>query len=522
MKRRKTVNPIMAVLLGAVWFSLGFPTGASVASTFYIAPNGMDSNGGTSESAPFKTFFTAFSAMKGGDELVLLDGTYGSGTGYLNYEGTGSAQPPSGISKTQMTYVHAKNPGSVIINGNLFIGRSTRKDSYIKIEGITFEGSAQLYNTSYLYIKNCGFHSTNQGGGAVFALGTNDGPTNTYDLVEDCWVWGQERIIAINYRADYNVWRRVVVRGDGCGSSSCTTGGAPNVGITVYDSKNVSMQNVIVVDRILGGGNAYADFATAQHGGASFPLGNAEWIGTISLNSQDNGYTFEGTDTTGSMLLKNAVAWNTAWGFNPSSPAFNDLRLENLTAGNSAGGDAFRTYDSPGGYARNLIAYNYGRMGINSITPVSYVDVYSSRSSTPYNTGGVTPTNMKTSNPLSDGSTPSLKYITRIESGSALKGAGYGGADIGANILFRYGIDGAFYGDAGYNMLSSTELWPWLNEARIKKEMCTDAGVTRGFCSAQTLTKYIWEYLGNPIPSEIYGGTPPPAPPAAPANLRIR
>jgi hypothetical protein len=40
---------------------------------------------------------------------------------------------------------------------------------------------------------------------------------------------------------------------------------------------------------------------------------------------------------------------------------------------------------------------------------------------------------------------------------------------------------------------------PWPNEARIKTEMC--AGVTRGFCSATSLTDYIWGYLGNPAPA---------------------
>jgi hypothetical protein len=60
-------------------------------------------------------------------------------------------------------------------------------------------------------------------------------------------------------------------------------------------------------------------------------------------------------------------------------------------------------------------------------------------------------------------------------------------------------------------------LWPWPNEARIKKEMCTDAGVTRGFCSATSLTDYVWNYLGNGNP---FGGTQTQAP-RAPLNVRI-
>src|SRR5207244_824530 len=68
---------------------------------------------------------------------------------------------------------------------------------------------------------------------------------------------------------------------------------------------------------------------------------------------------------------------------------------------------------------------------------------------------------------------------------------------IGANVANRY-QNGA---------PTSTPLWPWPNEARIKAEMCADT--TRGFCSAKrldgvsagTLTSYIWEYENQPLPA---------------------
>src|SRR5205085_1629742 len=59
-------------------------------------------------------------------------------------------------------------------------------------------------------------------------------------------------------------------------------------------------------------------------------------------------------------------------------------------------------------------------------------------------------------------------------------------------------------------------LWPFPNEAVIKADMASYSGPggagARGFTagnsldgSPQTLTRYIWEYLGNQIPAEIYG-----------------
>lgn len=485
-------------------------TGASTTSTtYYLSPAGSDSNDGRSLATPWKSFAKAFGSMAGGDELILLDGRYSeaAGTGYINYQGTGSAQPPSGTGINNMTYVHALNPGNVTIQGGLFIGRSTRKDSYIKIQGITFEGSGQLYNTSYVTVKDCGFHGP-------FSIGTNDHDNgNDYDLVEDVWIWASgARIIAINYRSHHNVWRRVVVRGDGCGTSACNGSGNPNVGITVYNSMDVSVQNVIVVDRILAPTDEpYSDFAIAQHApGPDF--GRNEWLGTISLNAPDSGYYMEpdvGGTVDPTIKISNAVAWDAQdWGFNLARSGTNNL-LENLTA-YARNGDGVRVApELTSGILRNAISANAGRYGFNSKYAPSYVNVFNARSGA-YNQTTCS-VGCYSSNPQADGVTPSLKYLTRIEPGSFLKGKGYAGADIGANVIYRYGADGSRYGEPGYNTLTSTPLWPWPNEDRIKREMC--ANTTRGFCATGqrlgnlgpvTLTTYIWEYLGNPIPAGVY------------------
>jgi hypothetical protein len=450
--------------------------------------------------------------MAGGDELILLDGTYSEPTtGYISYLGTNSAQPPSGTGATAMTFIHALNAGSVTIQGGLFVGRSTRKDSYIKFQGITFNGGASLYNTSFVTLKDVGVHG-------ALDVGTNDHDQgNTDNLIEDVWVWAAEqRIIAINYRADRNVWRRVVVRGDGCSSTECLNSGSPNVGITVYESRDVSLQNVIVVDRILSqaaidAGNRYADFATAQHTGtASLYLGRNEWLGCVSINGPDAGFQFEADSTIPSdptWTLKNVVAIGSGIdGINVGSNG--RVVVENATAVNSTlTGDGLRVAPgSVGTSVSNILVKGFNR-GLNSSLVPSYTDTFGS--TLLYNQ--TTPTSARTTNPSADGATPSLRYPVRIETGSALKGAGAGGADIGANVVYRYGVDGARYGTAGVNTLGTATLWPWPNEARIKTEMC--AATSRGFCSAAkrldganpvTLTSYIWEALGNPLPSGVY------------------
>ncbi|MCR4346534.1 MAG: Ig-like domain-containing protein [Sulfuricaulis sp.] len=489
---------------------VSYNSGSGSRATYYLSPTGSDTaNNGLSLASPWKSFAKAFGSMTAGDELILLDGNYSSsaGTGYINYQGSGSAQPPSGTSLSNVTYVHALNPGNVTVQGGLFIGRSTRKDSFIKIQGITFEGGGDLYNTSYVTIKDCGFHGS-------FGIGTNDHDNgNDYNLIEDVWVWASgERIIAINYRSHHNVWRRVVVRGDGCGTSGCNGSGNPNVGFTVYNSMDVSVQNVIVVDRILAATDEpYGDFAVAQHApGPNF--GRAEWLGTISLKAPDTGYYMEpdvGGTVDPTIRISNAVAWDAdGEGFNIARSGSNNL-LENLTAYGRTGDSIRVAPELSGGTLRNVISTNSGRYGINSAYKPSYVDAYNARSSAYNNT--TCSVGCYTSNPQADGATPSLKYITRVESGSFLKGKGNGGADIGANVLNRYGSNDSRFGESGYNTLTSTALWPWPNEDRIKREMCVNT--TRGFCSTGqrlgnvgpvTLTTYIWEYLGNPIPSGVY------------------
>jgi len=53
----------------------------------------------------------------------------------------------------------------------------------------------------------------------------------------------------------------------------------------------------------------------------------------------------------------------------------------------------------------------------------------------------------------------------------------------------------------------------FLNDARWKKEMCTDAGVSRGFCAT---SMNLGDYISNQL------GVVPAAAPAAPTRLRVR
>jgi hypothetical protein len=480
----------------------------------YISPNGSDANTGQDAAHPWKTFAKAFgsSGIGAGGELILLDGTYSAaaGTGYMSYLGTNSAQAPSGKGRTAalQTYVHALNPGNVtVVSGGgdaLFVGRSTRKDSCITFEGIRFEGSVSLYNTLWITIRKSGVHDESQNGGSVVAMGTNDGSWgNSYNLIEDTWIWGKNRALAITYRSDHNVWRRVVLRGDGCSSAACSGSGNPNIGITTYESTFTELQNVFVVDRILGGGSGYADFATAQHTSGQSHGGN-RWRGSASLQSEDGGLNFEwdNANTYPVADVADMVVWTNkgSGGINISGRGGSeDARVANVTVYAAKGTDLVRLAPGTTGSLKNVVAYGTGRFGINSSVTPTFADVFGTFTESAYNQTNCS-TGCKTTDPTSDGATPSLQYPFRIESGSALSGTGSGGANYGATIVNQFGATGTHWGEAGYNTLTSTSLWPWPTQTTMKAQMCS--GVTRGFCSgSQTFTQYVWGLLGHAAPS---------------------
>jgi hypothetical protein len=505
----QTATAAVAGLSGSPVTFTATAAAATVVQRF-ISPVGSDASSGQTPATAWRTFAKAFgvSGIPAGGELIVLDGTYSelAGTGYISYVGTGSAQPPSGKSHSQQTWVHAQNPGNVTVIGALFIGRSVRKDSNITIQGITFEGGGNLYNTNYVTIRGCGFHDVSLSGGNVFGIGTGDGSWgNSYNLIEDSWVWGQDRLIAITYRGDHNVWRRVVLRGDGCNSAICTNSGAPNVGITVYESSYTELQNVFVVDRILGGGTRYADFASAQHT-AGQPHGGNRWRGIASINSEDdaNNFEYDNGSVFPVMDIADFVAWNPGgYGVNVAGRGGSeDVRITNITVFVNSAGDGIRVAPgTTGTILTNLIVFGAGLHGINSALQPSYSDVFGTWSSGSYNQTTCA-TGCRTTNPTADGATPSLKWPLRIEAGSALSGTGAGAANYGATIVNRFGTDGTHWGEAGYGTLTATPLWPWPNQAIIRAQFCN--GVTRGWCgTALTFTQYVWGQLGNGLPPGI-------------------
>jgi hypothetical protein len=439
-------------------FNSGFETAA-----YYVSTSGSDTSGNGSSGLPWKTFAKAFSTMRGGDTLVLKDGTY------TELMGT-PLQPPSGL-PTSLTTIRAEHDGGAVLNGGGNQTPLTLNNSYIRVEGLKFingDDQVGLLNGNHIEILRTGFG--NAGSGQYDdILGVNGNNI----LIEDTWLWGRGKAGIIAYGAD-NVFRRVVIRLDGYSGPGATLG---YIGITLYDTINAIVENCIALD--------FAASATTfdwKGGFRSRDQGDTRtqrFLGDIVLNIPYDGFRLSDT------YVENVVAWDIAGRGGIFEDTFKpDYSIKNATVGASSSG------------------------GINTfLSPVSNSLIYQVAGSS---TGGNfnhffgTPTPSDATNALIVN--PQIRYITRVEAGSPGYASGQAGSNRGATIVNRY----------QNGLLTTQALWPWPNEARIKADLRTDfnlAGINprRGFAADGnglrgtpiTLTSYIWEYLGYPCPNDI-------------------
>lgn len=436
-------------------------------TAIWVGPSGNDTTGAGTYASPYATFTKAFTIVSSGGTVAAKNGTYTGSTKMMG----GGGQPPAGTSGN-LTRIRAETDGGVVIDGQGSATPMTISVDYISIEGFKFlNGETGGYYVANLFgdfcqMKRC---AIGNGGSSNFDGMTSIGGSN--NLLEDCWAWGRGKA-GFEVNARNNTFRRCVARPDTYG------GTLGHQGFLTYadpDDGNL-FENCIVIDQ----GTTTSPFE--WKGGWRTRDMSANYAqtlkGCIVLNSPYSGYQ------TACTSLENCIAWDVAFegGIKEDSDD-SGYSIVNCTVGETTAGGI--------------------RIVTSSITNCLHVNVSGGNSTGSYchYDGTTSPggTNVTTGS-------SGLLYLPRIESGSACDGTGSGGADKGANVLKRY-VNGT---------LTDDNLWPWPYEDRIKSDFSTDFGLsgvtpTRGFCTgtsigggSQTLTKYIWEYLGNEIPSGIY------------------
>lgn len=448
---------------------------------------------------------SAMSAMSAGDTLIIRNGTY---TGSSN-QITSVNYPPT--SSTLWTTIRAENDGQVFFgnpttgtNQDMFSVSSTGNSHWV-FEGITWYNGTFVGSASYIKFLRCG-SGTNVvtvGGGFIPFLCN----TCSYVLYEDCHAWGGGRYMFSAYLSDHVIFRRCVGRTDACDTLHDVTKTEPIGGFAIYSSSYCEVQNGIIIDT---DSSAYWNYESMP-GAFSCPNGtgsNNYFRGCIALN----GHMPSGGSANG--FTSTTRINNVHWDMNASAiyggvTTFNHctIGVMSTVVANSGGINGYGATVT----ANNGIFYDLdGDIGAVYNVTSDYNYFYANDINF---TGGSSAGSNDVINV--DPTAGSLEYLVRIENGSTLEGAASDSGDVGATVIKRIGVSGTLWGETGYTDTTDGDLWPFPNEDIIRTNFRTYSHAnidgTRGFCATgQTLTKYIWEYLGNTIPCDIYGtcGTP--------------
>lgn len=510
----RTVKKLIFILL------ILFMPCVAIADTHYMATTGSDSGTCTSGS-PCLTLRYAITQMAGGDTLTIADGTY-SGSGNLI---DGNNLPPSG-SAGNFTTIRATNipcEGAVACNQALKVifpyGAGIFWDwavssSYVKVQGIHFKSGVGTMNADHWYFKQCAVQGDDQNGTSgntskwAFA-------NSTYILVEDSIAYGRGRYGFLWYdsnqagAATYSVCRRCVHRQDYV-STTMPIGGFNN-----YASSYLALLNVIDID-----GDNTTNYGNSSDVMASFSqvnyTGNANYLvqGSISLNNAKSTFSAR-TGSTGHTLVDVVGVHNNGGVLMTATVSANRVNLIDIgsdnfdtATGSYVQNNGFIDWQGSSSTINNSIVRDITTAGTSGTFTGDYFNRYSS------GTNSFAPAHAYTTDPFSNG----LLYPVRIETSGALYTAGSSGGQIGAKITTKIGTDGTFYNDTGYATDTGDNLWPWPYEEWVKAQMAAMDGTiggatmpsaTRGFAATgQTLTKYIWEYLGNTCPVGICTSAP--------------
>ncbi len=465
---------------------LVFAAGLGIAAfghsaVYYLSPFGDDYAGDGTAAAPWRTLDEAL-RRGGGNTFVLKDGIY-------DYQGSEITNPPSG-SASAYTVVKAATDGGAVFSrlGSLAIPHTS---SYVQFEGIkwSFAGEKQIHGNHLKFLR-CAFEGGPSSGNATnTVVGTNDSDDTNTILFEDCWFYGiGGRYDLLVYNSDKVIVRRCVIRHEGGWDDQGSQD--PEAGLNFYNSSNCLAENVLVVDSVGAFKTFQGSFYAVKNGSTDRANKNNSWLGCVALVSENMGLRMDVTQAA-NLTVQDSVFWDCknggiSFGTGDAACAVNRVTIgRTFVAGQGDFMGGLGYWGSQGARTvKNLVFVNLSGRDLDGVS-ASYFDTYHNGSSSD-GTGRVTV------NPFSGG----LKYLPRIEDGSALKTAGEGGGQMGAQIVKRYGAAGSLYGDPGYDALTTEDLWPWPNQARIFEDMCRDR--TSGFCAAVSLTDYVWNYAGSP------------------------
>ena len=474
---------------------------------YFVDLNAVDDTGTGLAGSPKKHIASGIALMSpsGGDAVTIADGTYSDPLDALTTFVNGAA--------LSYNTIQAANMGGVVVTAPFSIINT----SYIKLDGLKIENNLDkgVSNSNHIKVTRTGFKGGQlTGNNYTFVIGGSNGEVTNYNLFEDCWFYGAGgRQNILMYHADYNIFRRCVIRHDHGWSNIGKTD--PEGLCTTYNSSNNEIQNCILLDSVSNAGNVGSEWAGAWSVVHNADVGSANtnnnFTGCVALNVEGNGFPLDGADTITNITMKDMLVMYrkgdvNAGGaaFSVSGPSLKANAVSNATVYNFGAG--YGMFSEPAGSTldidHSIVAQSwYGSYGVGGggVITDTYMNCFNNA------LGACGATGLVATDPELNG----MLYPVRAEQGTALRTSGNAGVRQGARIMKRVGTDGTLHGDVGYNVMSAIDLWPFPNEDIIKSDFAAESA--RGFATGnsldgtpQTLTKYIWESLGNQIPDSVY------------------
>jgi len=480
------------------------------AATYYVDVSVADDNGDGSQATPKKYIGSGLGLMSsaGGDTVIIMPGTYANANDKINSSFIANGQPGA------YNVVKAQTDGTVTIDApfNLFaVGAA--QSSYLQFEGLKWRGSmGKSIVGHHIKILRCAFEGGPPNGNTVtFGIGTNNQSPGASDiLVEDSWFYGKGgRYRFLVFNAERVVLRRVVTRNDHgwCFTTDCSNpNGPPQANITIYNSRNIRLQNVMAIDSNLVYNYWESNFYIINNN-ALFDNDNTVVEGSLSINNRGSSFKFDGPKAVTNAVIKDSVTLGlgdgTGFGIALTGNPGSDSVLQNLTLLNAGTGVLVGSSATTNNLTNSIVAGNTRAFMDNSGPSSQWSHSYNNCSNNGNNNTGSNNCNA-TGESKFDAFTGGLLYPVRVEAGSALETAGNNNTRVGASIVFKLGTSGSLYSEPGSVAATTEPLWPWPLEGRMKMDMCNSVstGVAdRGWCATnKPLTQYIWELLGNAMP----------------------
>jgi len=452
------------------------------------------------------TLAEAYTDMSSGDVLVIPDGTY---TGTDNtFNGDGTIIFDSGDASNYTSWI-AENPLQAD-----FPSVRVKGVEYVTIKGLHYSGGFQLsgelkggINTNHVKIMLCS--STHDGLQATYLA--------SYILFEDCFAWGDGRSVfrvgSNGFDSHHIIFRRCVARHDYYADSE------PSATFMHYGGDDVLFQNCIAIDQAYPKSTHWPN--NDLYGSWETKFGDRVDIkDSIMLNNLQYFHRGDGGDV--DVVWDNCVVWDTGTGAtttNTLGATYNNMTVGVVNDdGENVGQNTYNSRssitdpvwndsifydvelagDDSDGYRDDTILKDCALSDNILFFPVQTSPAVANGTSVNPITG-INPVTGAGGNDIAG-----ILYPHRIEFDSDAYTNG-----VGATIEHRRGTSGTLWSETGYDTVGSDSLWPWPYEELIKAGMetgdVTSPSVTgaRGFCvSGETLSNYIWAYMGNTVPPQ--------------------